>query len=673
MSHTPADLRNVVLMGHADGGKTSLVEAMLHQTGKITRLGSVPAGSTTTDFDPDEKKAQHSLFTKMAHTTFEGVALNLIDTPGYPDFFAETHCAALAGDIALIVINAKTGIGLNTRAAWKLADKHGLARVIAVNKCDTDNVDLEALTKRIRESFGNGCVWFRPPAATGAGYKGNGDGLAAGSPHREGIVEAAVETDDELMEKYLEQGEVSPEELQKGIAAGIRAGKLVPMVATSATGEVGVKDLLGVLKDYAPSPLQARRRKAADGKEVDPSGPFLAQVFKVFIGDYGAQNYIRVFAGEAEGGGSLHNLTSGKDDRVGDFQRALGKTLEPLHKLVAGDIAIVPKVDTWHTGDSLSVGAGTRKMPVPQVPQPMVALAVKPRTSADEVKLRPALDKLQREDLSFQTVRNEETHELLVKGMSSLHLETTLHRLKERFKVDVDRAPPRIAYRETIRGKGDARYRHKKQSGGAGEFGEVAIRLLPTERGSGFVFENCIVGGVISGGFIPAVEKGIEEAMSRGVVAGYKFVDCKVELYDGKEHDVDSKEVAFKKAGAGAFKEAVKTAKPAILEPIMSVEITVPEDYTGDIMGDLARRRAQPQGMEPGDPGTTVIKAIVPESELLTYSQDLRSMTSGEGTYTMTPSHYEFLPPEKAQALIEAYVHPEPDKSGRLSASSHHG
>ena len=653
--HAPADIRNLVLMGHADAGKTSLVEAILHQTGKVGRLGTIQAGSTTTDFDAEEKKQQHSLFTALAHTTYEGVELNLIDTPGYPDFFSEAHCAALAGDTALIVVNARTGVGLNTRSAWKLADKHGLAKILVVNKCDSDNVEVEALTARIRESFGNGCVWFRPPAATGPAYKGNTDALAEGSPHREGIVEAAVETDDALMEKYLEQGSVSPEELQKGISGGIRDGKLVPMVATCATSEAGVKDLLALIKAYAPSPVAARRRKSEDGKEVDPAGPFMAQVFKVFMGDFGPLNYIRVFSGECASGGSLFNVNTGKEDRVGDFQRAQGKALEPVEKLVAGDIAVVQKVDTWHTGDTLSVGASTRKMPPPKVPAPMVALAIRPKSSADEVKLRPALDKLQKEDLSFQTLRNEETHELLVKGQSMLHVETYLNRMKERSKVDVERAMPRIAYRETIRGKGDARYRHKKQSGGAGEFGEVAIRLLPTERGAGFQFEDCIVGGVISNSYIPAVEKGIEESMARGVVAGYRFVDCKVELYDGKEHAVDSKEVAFKKAGAGAFKEAVKAAKPAILEPVMNVEITVPESFTGDIMGDLARRRAQPQGMEPGDPGTTVIKALVPESELLTYSQDLRSMTSGEGTYTMTLSHYEFLPPDKAQALIDAY------------------
>ena len=656
MSHTPADLRNLVVMGHADAGKTTLIEAILHATGKIGRLGSVQAGTTVTDFDPEEKKQQHSVFTALAHSTHEGCELNLIDTPGYPDFFAETHGAVLAGDIALIVINARTGIGLNTRAAWKVAEKHGLARLIAVNKCDSDNVELEALTARIKETFGNGCVWFNPPVGTGSAFKGVQDGLAADSPHREEIVETAVESEDALMEKYLEQGEVSPEELERGIRKGIISGKLVPMVATSATGELGIKELLHIIKEHMPSPLQARRRKDAAGKEVDPAGPFIAQVFKIFMGDFGAQNFLRVFAGEAEGGHSLYNVDHEKEDRVGDFQRLQGKAPEALHKLVAGDIVAVPKIDTWSTGDTLSVGASTRKMPRPEVPAPMVSLAVRPKSSADEVKLRPALDKLQREDLSFHTQRNEETHELLIQGMSALHLETMLHRLKDRFKVEVERAQPRIAYRETIRGKGDARYRHKKQSGGAGEFGEVAIRLLPTERGAGFQFEDCIVGGVISGSYIPAVQKGIEEAMARGVVAGYKFVDCKVELYDGKEHAVDSKEVAFKKAGAGAFKEAVQGAKPAILEPIMIIDIRVPEGITGDVMGDLARRRAQPQGMEPGDPGETVIKALVPESEIQTYSQDLRSMSSGEGTFTVTFSHYEFLPPDKAQALIDAYA-----------------
>lgn len=655
MSHAPSELRDIVVMGHADAGKTTLIEAILHTTGAIGRLGSVQAGTTVTDFDPEEKKQHHSVFTAVAHADWDGCALNLIDTPGYPDFFSESRGAVLAGDIACIVVNAKNGVGVNTRAAWRLADEHGLAKLLVINKCDADNVELERLTAELRETFGPGCVWFSPPVGTGGEYRGNLDALASES-HREPIVEGAVESEDALMEKYLEQGEVSPEELERGIRRGIAQGTLVPMVATSATQELGIKELLAVVKEHMPSPLEARHRRDAEGQEIDPQGPFLAQVFKVHIGDHGAQNFVRVLAGEAEGGHALWNVEQEREDRVGDFQRPQGKAAEAMHKLVAGDIAIVPKVDHWHTGETLATGASGRRLPHPQLPEPMVALAVRPKTSADEAKLRPALDKLQREDPGLHVDRNEETHELLLRGQSALHLETTLHRLKERFKVEVEQSAPRIAYRETIRGSAEARYRHKKQSGGAGEFGEVAIRLLPAERGAGFVFENAVVGGAISGGYVPAVQKGIEEAMARGVVAGYRFVDCKVELYDGKEHPVDSKESAFKKAGAGAFREAVQAAKPAILEPIMTIEVRVPDAVTGDAMGDLARRRAQPQGMEPGEPGETVIKALVPESEIQTYSQDLRSLSSGAGSYTVAFSHYEFLPPDKAQGLIEEWM-----------------
>lgn len=657
MRYTPDRLRNIAFVGHADAGKTSLIEAILHRTGAVNRLGAVPAGTTVTDFEPEEREKQHSFYTAVAHaTTRDGLELNLIDTPGYPDFFAETTSSILAADVACIVVNAKTGIGLNTRKAWRLANKYGLARMIVVNKLDASDVEVDALVASLQEAFGKRCVWFRRPLGAGDAYRGDQDALAPDSDLREAIVEAAVETDERLLEKYLDQGAVSEDELAAGILAGCRSGALVPMVATSATKELGVDDLIEVFSRYMPSPLDAAPRKAADGQEVRPEGPFVAQVFKVAIGDYGAQSYVRVFAGEASAHTNILNLsTGGKEERTHDFQRPQGKAVDPMDKLVAGDIAIIPKLDTLHTGDTITIPGGSQAvLPRPEVPEPMVSLAVAPKTRADETKLRPALDRLQREDLAFQTGRNEETHELIVRGMSMLHLETVLHRMKERTKVEVEHHAPKIAYRETIRGKGDARYRHKKQSGGAGEFGEVALRVLPAERGEGFVFESKVVGGAISGSYMPAIEKGIQEAMQEGVVAGYRFVDVKVEVYDGKEHAVDSKEVAFKKAGRGAFREAVQQAKPALLEPVMLVEITASERYTGDIMGDLARRRSQPQGMEQTDEGT-VIKALVPEAEMQTYSQDLRSMTSGEGVYHMTFDHYEFLPPDKAAPLIEAH------------------
>jgi elongation factor G len=656
--YSPDRLRNIVVCGHADAGKTSLVEAILHKTGAVSRLGSVVAGTTVTDFEDVEKLKKHSFYAAVAHATADSFELNLLDTPGYPDFFTETIAAMPAGDIACLVINAKTGIALNTRKAWKLAEKVGLARMIVVNKMDADNIELDALVASIQEAFGKRCVWFRRPKGVGADYAGDEDTLAPGSDMREQIVEAAVETDEKLMEKYLEQGTIGDDELAAGILAGCRSGALVPMVATSATKELGIDDLLQVIERYMPSPLDAARRVGAGGERIEPEGPFLAQVFKVAMGPHGAQNYIRVFAGEATAHTNIINLTlDGKEERTHDFQRPQGKALEPMDKLIAGDIAIIPKLDTLHAGDTITTPHGSKSiLPKPALPEPMVALAVTPHTRADDVKLRPALERLGREDLAFQMTRNEETHELIVRGMSMLHLETVLHRMKDRTKVEVDTHPPKIAYRETIRGKGDARYRHKKQSGGSGEFGEVALRLTPAERGEGFVFESSVVGGAISQSFFPAIEKGIVEAMQEGVVAGYRFVDVKVDVYDGKMHDVDSKEVAFKKAGRGAFKQAVEQARPTLLEPIMLVEITVPEVYTGDVMGDLNRRRGQTQGMDQSEDGT-VIKALVPEAEMLSYSQDLRSMTSGEGVFTMKFERYEFMPPEKAAPLIEAHKH----------------
>ncbi len=653
MSHTPEQIRNVVLLGHADAGKTSLAEAILHKTGAVGRLGSIQAGTTVLDYENDEKEKQHSITLAVGHASHDGCEINLIDTPGYPDFFGDAHCGVIAGDIACIVINAKTGIGLNTRKAWRLATAHNLAKMIVVNKVDSDNVDLEALTASITEAFGNGCVWFRKPDGAGSAYKGNTRALE-GDDSREKITDAAVEADERLMEKYLEEGEISPEELSQAIAKGIREGNLTPMVGCSATQEVGIDDVLQIVKDFMPNPLQVKPRLDVEGQELDPSGPFVAQVFKVVIGDYGAQSYVRVFAGKTSGHTTLTDVNTGKEERVGDFQRPLGKHLDAVADLVTGDLVIVPKVDSFSAGDTITDGKSQVKLPPIDVPSPMVSLAVSPKTRNDETKMRPALDRLEREDLTFRTERHEETHELVIKGMSMLHLESLLGRMKERTKVEVDTRTPRVAYRETIRGKAEARYRHKKQSGGAGEFGEVAIRLSPAERGEGFLFKSSVVGGAISASYLPAIEKGIVEAMEEGVIAGYKFVDAVVDVWDGKEHPVDSKEVAFKKAGRGAFREAVEQAKPAILEPIQLVTITVPDRFTGDVMGDLARRRSQPQGMEQTDEGT-VVKALVPEVEMQTYSQDLRSMTSGEGVFEVAFSHYEFLPPDKVQPLIEEH------------------
>lgn len=653
MTRTPQQIRNVVLIGHADAGKTSLAEAILHRSGAIPRLGSVAAGTTVLDFEEDERAKQHSIGLAVGHAAYDGCEINLIDVPGYPDFFGDAYGGVVAGDIACIVVNARTGIGLNTRKAWRLATQHGLAKMIVVNKVDLDNVDLDALTAQLQDAFGQGCVWFRRPTAAGPGYRENADALADPAA-KERITEAAVEIDEALLEKYLEEGEVSPEELSGAITSGIQQGKLVPMIGCAATELVGVDDVLHVITRYMPSPVQARARLDAEGQELDRDGPFVAQVFKVVMGDYGAQSYIRVLAGSTAGHGTLTNMETGATERVGDFQRPQGKQLEPLGALVTGDVAIVPKVDTFNAGDTITDGRATVKMPRIEAPRPMVSLAISPKTRADETKMRPALDRIEREDLTFETERHEETKELVIKGMSQLHLETLLDRMKERTKVEVERRLPRVAYRETIRGKAEARYRHKKQSGGAGEFGEVALRLAPAARGEGFVFKNVVVGGAISASFIPAIEKGIVEAMEEGVVAGYRFVDCVVEVFDGKEHPVDSKEVAFKKAGRGAFKEAVAAAKPALLEPILEVTITVPDRFTGDVMGDLARRRSHPQGMDQSDEGT-VIRALVPEAEMQTYSQDLRSMTSGEGVFDVKFHGYELLPPDKAQPLIDAH------------------
>jgi elongation factor G len=656
MRHSPDRLRNVAFVGHAGAGKTSLIEAILHRTGATSRLGSVTAGTPVTDHEPEERQKQHSLYTAVAHASWQGHELNLIDTPGYPDFFAEARCAVPAADIVCIVVDARDGVLLNTRKAWQLAEAHGLARLIVVNGVDQEGVDVDALVTTLRETFGSRCVWFRAPRGSGAAYAGDRDALAEGSPEREGIIDAAVETDEALTEKYLEQGAVSADELARGILAGCRSGAIVPMIATSATKELGVEDLLDVVCRYLPGPLEATRRRGTKGEEVAPDGPFLAQVFKVAIGEHGAQSFIRVFAGEATSHTNIVNLTrEGKEERTHEFQRPQGKAVEPLAQLVAGDIAIIPKLDTLSAGDTITTPSGASVvLPGPVLPAPMVALAVTPRSRADEAKLRPALDRLQREDPSFHAARNEETHELVVHGMSHLHLEAVLHRMKERTKVEVDHHPPRIAYRETIRAKGDARYRHKKQSGGAGEFGEVALRVLPAERGEGFSFVSKVVGGVVSASFMPAIEKGVVEAMREGVVAGFPVVDVRVEVYDGKEHPVDSKEVAFKKAGRGAFRQAVEQARPALLEPILLVEITAPEAHTGDILGDLARRRSQPQGMEQTEEGT-VIRALVPEAELQGFSQDLRALTSGEGAYTTRLDHHEFVPPDEAQRLIDAH------------------
>lgn len=668
-----AHLRNVGLFGHGSSGKTSLAEAMLFLSGAINRLGKVEEGSATTDFDPDEVKRQMSISLAVAPVEWRDHKLNLVDVPGYLDFFGEVVQALRAVDGAVFVLDGVSGVEVGTELAWQEANRYNLPRVVFVNKLERENASFASNLDQLRARFGSQLVGLTLPIGGEHNLNGVVDLLSrqaylAGKKEpapipddlvsqvdqsREALVEAVCEHDDQLLEKYLEGGELAEEELRRCLRAAVCSGKLVPVVGGSAHNQIGITSLLDVTVDTLPSAEEATVR--IEGGETRPSadGPLAALAFKTVSDPHiGKLTYVRVFSGSLSGDLPIWNPGKESDERIGNVFYIRGKSQEPAQAIGLGDIGVIPKLSATSTGDTLTTKDQHLKLESVTFPEPAYFAAIHPKSRADVDKLSTALARVLEEDPSLHIWREESTGETILAGLGESHVGLAMERMERKFGVHVTIDVPKVAYRETVTGSGRAQGRYVKQSGGHGQYGVVTLEVEPLDNGSDFEFVDRIVGGVVPKQYIPGVEKGVREAMGQGVLAGYPMFGVRVSLVDGKYHPVDSSEQAFKMAGVLGFKSAAGEARPILLEPVMEVEVSVPDDFTGDVMGDLNGRRARVQGMNPED-GTTTILAYVPQSEMLRYATTLRSMTQGRGVYRMRFSSYEEVPAHIAQKIID--------------------
>jgi elongation factor G len=658
MSKYPAaDLRNVVLIGHGDAGKTTLAEHLLFKMGATSRLGSVKEKTSTFDYEPDEKERGHSIDCAVAHGTWKGKEINLIDCPGYPDFFGEVITGVSAGDLALVCVNANAGILVGTRRSWMAADARGRAKAVVVTKCDlVDGAKLAAVLRDVRAAFGDRCLPYRAP-------KDLGD-------FKQAWTDASVESDDALMMRYLEGESITEAELLQGARTSVAKGRIVPVVFTSGEKSTGIEDVLDLIVELGPSPVDVPRRLVSQSDpnaepeliKPDPAAPLVGVVYKVQIDKHvGRMVHARILMGTLKTGDYFHSLPSGRKEKVGHLFRPMGKEHQPIDSAGPGDLVILTKVESLRLGDTLAAQPGSMLAIRGRFPRPMFGLAIRPKGRGEEVKVSEALHKLGEESATFHTSREQATGELVASGLSPLHVDIQLKRLRDRFGIDVETSRPKVPYKETISSGADGHYRHKKQSGGRGQFAEVFLKVAPVEPGTGLDYKWAIFGGTIPRNFEPAIEKGVREVMARGVIAGYPLEDVQVTIVDGKYHEVDSSDAAFKIAGARAFKDAIVKARPSILEPIMNLEVTVPSDCMGDISGDLNTRRARIRGMDQaGD--LQVIQAEIPLSEAQEYARILTSLTSGRGSYTLEPSRYDVVPRDVQQTIVAAYKpHEEED------------
>ena len=667
------NIRNVVLLSHCGAGKTSLSEAILFTAGTITRFGKVDDGTTTSDYDPDEVKRKISLNLALLPVEWKETKVNLLDTPGYADFVSEVRAAIRVSEGAVIVICAASGVEVGTDQVWEYSDEANLPRLIFVNRMDRENADFYRTMEELQSKRGRKCVPVQLPIGAQDDFQGVVDLLTkkgyTGSPakeseiptslsaqvdsFREKLVEAVAEVDDRLLEKYLSGEELSPEEITSGLRQGVIAGKIVPVLVGSATKNIGVSSLLDAVHSYLPSPKE-REVFLADDKTIEPSkdAPLAALVFKTSADPYvGKLTYFRVYTGAIESNSQAWNAVQNGMERIGQLFMLRGKNQESVPKVGAGDIGAVAKLSLTNTGDTLcSKDKPVRSAPI-VFPDPIFSAAVHPKTKADVDKLGGALSRLTEEDPTLQVRRETDTNETILSGIGETHLEVAAERMMRKFGVNVELATPRVPYKETITVPAKAEYKHKKQSGGHGQYGHVLLEIEPLPRGSGDEFAGRVVGGSVPKNYIPAVEKGVNEAVHEGILARYPVVDIKTTLYDGSFHPVDSSEICFKIAGAQALKKGLAQGQPILLEPVMNVKVRVPEEFTGDIIGGLNAKRAKVLGMNP-EHGANVIDAQVPLAEILRYAIDLRSITQGRGSYTLDFSHYEEVPANVAQKVI---------------------
>jgi elongation factor G len=666
----PEDIRNIVLLGHGGAGKTTLGEAMLHAAKVTGRLGSVDEGTSHLDFTDIEKERGHSVDPAVAHFEHDGVTINLIDAPGYPDFIGGAISALGGADVAVVVISAAAGIEVNTRRLFKAAQDYGLPIAIVINKIDAENVHLGDLLKEIAESFGSVCRPMNLPCGGGkgladcfTGQSGPTDVGDVAEAHTQ-LIESIIESDEALMEAYLGGEKIPPERLSAAFASAMVVGTIIPILFTSARGELGVREFTDAVAKFFPSPAQAKPRPvregtAADAAEVpiaaDPAKPFVGQAFRIATDPFvGKLAWVRILQGTVQPDTLFVPRDQKRPAKIGHLFKVQGKETAEVKQAVAGDIIALAKVEEVQFGDLLHSEIKPMYRPSPPMPAPMYSLAVSPRSRGDEQKISGALGKLAEEDRTFVATRDSQTNETVISGIGDLHVRIMLTKMKERFDLEVDTKPPKIPYRETVSAKAEGHYRHKKQTGGAGQFGEVYLRVEPTERGAGCEFVDDLYGESIPRQFLPAIEKGVNDVLQAGALAGYPMQDIRVSVYDGKSHPVDSKEVAFRTAGKYAFIDAIGKAKPVILEPVVNIEVTIPSSHMGDIASDLSGRRGKILGQDMLPGGQCALRAQVPLAEVTQYNSQLRSVTGGRGSYTMEFSHYEPAPSHVQQQIVAA-------------------
>jgi elongation factor G len=703
--HHMEDVRNIALVGHAGAGKTTLADALLFQAKAVDRRGSVDDGTSFSDYDEETKRRKFSIDSTVLHFEDLGKFVNMIDTPGYPDFVGQALCGLHAVENALIVINASRGVEPNTRKLFHEAGNLDLCRFIVINKLDGENIDFEGLVENIRATFGKSCVLFNAPIETGPAFRGVVEILEPHGNKVEGcavdlnkartqIVEAIIDADETLMEKYLAEGDLKTEDVLPVLPKAMHAGTVVPMFCVAAKKDIGIHELMDDIAKYGVNPAQGPHHNIEDEDKpgagaqehelsVKEEGPVIGQIFKVVNDKFvGALSFMRLFAGKISSDTHFFNARTGRQARGGGMFIVQGKQTRALTEAVAGDIIALAKMEDLHVGDTLGTSQHIGKMPHPSFPTPMFALAVEPKNRGDEQKISQSLSKMADEDPTFKFHRDQQTHELVVSGMSPLHLDVVQHRLKSRFGLEIITHEPKVAYRETVTRSGEANHRHKKQSGGRGQFGEVHLRVYPLPReitteeecrkvfmnkakfphlredhskydpAHNFAFIDSIVGGTIPNQFIPAVYKGCLEVLERGALAGNRMEDVAVEIHFGKDHPVDSSEAAFKTAGRIAFKNAILNAHAVLLEPIVNLEVTVPSRFVGTILGDFNTKRARVENQDslPGD--LQVIRAKAPLAEVMRYAAQLGSMTQGQGSYSMEFSHYDQVPANVQQQVV---------------------
>ncbi len=682
-------LRNIVLLSHGGAGKTSLSEAMLFHSGAISRLGRVDEGTTVSDYDAEEVRRKISVNTSLIPCEWKGCKINVLDTPGYADFVGEVKGALRAADSAVVVLDGVAGVEVGTELVWEHADELSLPRMVLVNKMDRENANFAQALGQAQANLPGRIVPIQLPIGAAESFEGVVDlvrmkayrGVKAeegeipdhlrdeAESYHAHLVDAAAEADDELLEKFFEEEALTEEEIVRGLSAGMLRGSIVPALCGAALSNLGVGTLLDAFVQYAPSPLEALERRAtnvATGNEeiVEPArqGPLAALVFKTLADPYvGKLTYFRVFSGAMESDSRVFNGNKGEEERLGQLYFLRGKEQEPTQTVPAGDIGAVAKLQHTATGDTLCDRDHPVTLPPISFPHPIFSAAISPKTKADLDKLGTALARLTEEDPTLRVEREASTKETVLSGMGESHIDIAARRLQSKFGVEIVTAVPKVPYRETITKTATSQYRHKKQTGGAGQFAEVWLRVDPLERGAGFEYDSEVREGHISRSFIPSIEKGIKQVLDRGVIAGYPVVDVKGVVYDGKEHPVDSKDIAFQIAGREAFKEAVRDAAPILLEPIMTLTITIPEGNMGDVLGDLNTKRARVLGTEQKGDKTT-ITAQAPLAEMQGYATDLRSITQGRGVFSMEFSYYEEVPRQLAEGIIaKAEVEEEKD------------